>query len=67
MVPIRDLPKAFVAVVLGVELFIHVLPNIRKGAPDWLFGCWFLLSFGVAWLITAGAFKAVGRVIKRKG
>jgi hypothetical protein len=67
MVPIKELPKAFIATVIAVELFVHLLPSVSTGAPDWIVFSVFVLSFLVAWLVTTGVFKAVSWVLRRRG
>src|SRR5208283_1446692 len=67
MVRINDLPKALIATVIAVELFVHLLPSISKETPDWIVFSVFVLSFAVAWLVTTGMFKAVLWVLRRRG
>jgi hypothetical protein len=57
--PIRYLPKAIVSAVIGVALFMSVMPNSIKGMPDWVFYSIFAGSLLIGWAVTTGIFKAV--------
>lgn len=56
--PIKYLPKAVVSVVIGVVLFLRIMPDSIKGMPEWVFYSKFALSLLVGWLVATGLFKA---------
>jgi hypothetical protein len=57
--PIKYLPKAIVSTVIGVVLFMSVMPNSIKGMPEWEFYSIFAGSLLFGWLVATGIVKAV--------
>lgn len=63
--PIQYLPKAIVSTVIGVILFMNVMPNSIKGMPEWVFYSISAISMLIGWLVATGIFKTVQWYINR--
>ena len=61
MIPLKDVPKAVLATIIGVSMFMNIMPDQVEGTP---FRTFFYLIFAgsllIGWLVATGIFKALG-------
>jgi hypothetical protein len=63
MIRLKDIPKAFISAMIGIALFMGIMPDSIKGMPSWLFYLTLASSLPVGWLITTGIFKIARRFL----
>jgi hypothetical protein len=63
--PIKYLPRVVVSAIIGVIIFMSIMPDKTKGMPEWIFYSAFAMSLLTGWLITTGVFRFVFWLLKR--